>query len=177
MGREVLGGGDGFQGQWRQLAGEWRQQVVWLTLVEASRLPLPCPLHCIYILSLQNSISGGGEAGGVLSSPFAPSHIVFTALWAVSRDLVSLPGPSALPPPSPLGSSRSGTPLAQREPPFLARPRLPPSGCGCHAAFPILLGTEVNSMHINEHQMRLCVWGGGRGGVYAVLAEVGEKYV
>ena len=59
--------------------------------------PAPCTA---YILSLQNSISGGG-VGVVLSSSFTPSHSVFTALAAVSRDLVSLPGPSVLLSPSP----------------------------------------------------------------------------
>jgi hypothetical protein len=67
--------------------------------------PPPCPCTA-YILSPKNSISGGG-VGVVLSSSFTPSLSVFTALPAVSRDLVSLPGSSAVPPPSPPHPPRS----------------------------------------------------------------------
>lgn len=53
--------------------------------------------------------------GVVLSSSFTPSRSVFTALAAVSRDLVSLPGPSVLLLPSPwaVPGPRFQDPLAE----------------------------------------------------------------
>ena len=111
--------------------------------------PAPCTA---YILSLQNSISGGG-VGVVLSSSFTPSRSVFTALAAVSRDLVSLPGPSVLLPPS-LWALPGPRTLWRRVPYPSTWPVRSPFTISrlqavTAASFPALSGTEVNSMHVN----------------------------
>lgn len=90
--------------------------------------------------------------GQVLSSSFAPSHSVFTALWL---SLVTWFPCQALlfclqPHPLPLSGLR--TPLAEREPPFPG-PTMSTISClqavSAASSFPALFRAEVSSMHIN----------------------------
>lgn len=95
----------------KKMAGqaEGRQQTLPLTPVEVACSPHPAPCTA-YIHSLQNSISGQGGGGGssqLITRSFP--QCVHSSL-AVSCDLVSLPGPSALPPPSTPCSPRDWDP-------------------------------------------------------------------
>lgn len=112
--------------------GEWGLQVVpdpcgsWYT---PPRLP-----PALHIFSPSKIASLEGEVGGVLSSPFAPSHSVFTALWlslatwfpcqalllCFHPHHFALPGPRT---PPPEGASPSS---AHHD------CHLPPPSCGCH---------------------------------------------
>lgn len=89
-------------------------------------LPSPCTLHpALHIFSLSKIASLEGGSGGSSQLILRSFPRCVHSPLAVSLDLVSLPGPSALPPPSPLGSARSQDPLAESEPPSLHPPRLP----------------------------------------------------
>lgn len=83
---------------WGALRQQWSPSPRWKLAYPPQPAPCTAYIHCP-----QNSISGGGSGGSsqlILRS--FPQCVHSSLSLTVSRDLVLLPGPSALPPPSPL---------------------------------------------------------------------------
>lgn len=129
--------------------------------------PVPCTA---YILSLQNSISGEGKWGGSQFTARSFPHCIHSSLGCLSR-----PGFPARPfcCASTLTTRlfQAPDPSGREGAPSLSSARLPPANrLPRHSLFPMPFGTEVNSVHIKGHQMRL-------GGVSVVVTGAGEKDV
>lgn len=145
---------------------EWKQQAVRLTPVGAGIPPHHAPCTA-YILSLQNSISGEGKWGefsvhcSLLPTLCSQLSGLSLATWFPCQALLLClhSHHSALPGPGPLWPRGSSFSELSRLKPANQLPR--------HSLFPMPFGTEVNSVHIKEHQMRLggCLCGShwGRG--------------